>query len=106
MRAEPGESKLPDRFDNSDVTLFCLRLATLLVAHLPCRSFEQEVPDMPLQNHLMELERKHQALEREIQDVLAHPSTDDTRLAELKRRKLHLKDEITRLKSSSARVMH
>ena len=43
---------------------------------------------MPLQNHLTELERKHQALEREIQDALAHPSTDDIRLAELKRRKL------------------
>ncbi len=61
---------------------------------------------MALQTDVTELERKHQALEREIQDALAHPSTDDTRVAELKRRKLHLKDEITRLKSSSARVMH
>ena len=61
---------------------------------------------MALQNHLTELERKHQALEREIQDALAHPSTDDTRLVELKRRKLHLKDEITKLKASGARVMH
>ena len=49
---------------------------------------------MPLQNHLTELERKHRALEREIQDALNHPSMDDTRLAELKRRKLQLKDEI------------
>ncbi|HEV2557139.1 MAG TPA: DUF465 domain-containing protein [Microvirga sp.] len=61
---------------------------------------------MPLQNHLTELERKHQALEREIQDALAHPSTDDIRLAELKRRKLQLKDEITRLKGSSSRMVH
>ncbi|HEX2510671.1 MAG TPA: DUF465 domain-containing protein [Microvirga sp.] len=61
---------------------------------------------MPLQNHLTELERKHQALEREIQDALAHPSTDDMRLAELKRRKLQLKDEITRLKGSSSRMVH
>ncbi|AWM88328.1 YdcH family protein [Microvirga sp. 17 mud 1-3] len=60
---------------------------------------------MPLQNHLVELERKHQALEREIQDALNHPSMDDTRLAELKRRKLQLKDQITRLKGSHA-VMH
>ncbi len=52
---------------------------------------------MPLQNHLTELERKHQALEREIQDALAHPSTDDIRLAELKRRKLQLKDEMQKL---------
>ena len=61
---------------------------------------------MPLQNHLTELERKHQALEREIQDALAHPSTDDMRLAELKRRKLQLKDEISRLKGASSRMVH
>ena len=29
---------------------------------------------MPLQNHLTELERKHRALEREIQDTLNRPS--------------------------------
>jgi hypothetical protein len=57
---------------------------------------------MPLQNHLTELERKHRALEREIQDVLARPSQDDVRLAELKRKKLHLKDEITRLRGSDS----
>lgn len=61
---------------------------------------------MPVQNHLTELERKHQALEREIQDALAHPSTDDLRLAELKRRKLQLKDEIARLKGASSRMVH
>ena len=53
---------------------------------------------MPLQNHLVELERKHQALDREIQSVTARPSSDEVRLAELKRRKLQLKDEITRLR--------
>ncbi|MCB5177251.1 MULTISPECIES: YdcH family protein [Microvirga] len=55
---------------------------------------------MALQNHLVELERKHRALEREIQDALNHPSMDDTRLVELKRRKLHLKDEIARLRDT------
>jgi hypothetical protein len=60
---------------------------------------------MPLQNHLVELERKHQALEREIQDALNHPSMDDTKMAELKRKKLQLKDQITRLKGVHA-VMH
>lgn len=53
---------------------------------------------MPLQNHLVELERKHEALDREIQSVTAQPSSDEARLAELKRRKLQLKDEITRLR--------
>lgn len=61
---------------------------------------------MALQTHLNELERKHQALEREIQDAMAHPSSDDLRVAELKRRKLQLKDEITKLKFSDARVVH
>ncbi|MCB8822377.1 YdcH family protein [Microvirga rosea] len=60
---------------------------------------------MPLQNHLVELERRHQALEREIQDALNHPSMDDAKLVELKRKKLHLKDQITRLRGSHA-VMH
>jgi hypothetical protein len=59
---------------------------------------------MPLQNHLSELERKHRALEREIQDSLSRPAADDIRLAELKRRKLQLKDEIARLRSSDSAV--
>ena len=61
---------------------------------------------MSLQMHLGELERKHQALEREIQDAIAHPSTDDLKIAELKRRKLQLKDEITKLRRSDQRVIH
>ena len=57
---------------------------------------------MALQNHLTELERRHDALEREIHDVFARPAADAARVAELKRRKLQLKDEIQRLK----RTMH
>jgi hypothetical protein len=60
---------------------------------------------MSLQINLSELEQKHQALEREIQDAMAHPSTDDLKIAELKRRKLQLKDEITKLRSGN-RVIH
>jgi hypothetical protein len=59
---------------------------------------------MPLQNHLVELQRKHQALEREIEDAIAHPATDDLRVAQLKRRKLQLKDEILRLRQSERAV--
>jgi hypothetical protein len=55
---------------------------------------------MPLQSHLVELERKHQALERQIQDTLSQLSADDLRIAELKRRKLQLKDEITKLRNN------
>ena len=59
---------------------------------------------MPLQSHVTELERKHQQLEREIQDAMAHPSQDTLKLAELKRRKLQLKDEITKLKQTERTV--
>lgn len=53
---------------------------------------------MSMQAHLAELERRHQALQREIEKEETLPSTDDLKLHELKRRKLQLKDEITRLK--------
>ena len=53
---------------------------------------------MAIESHLAELEKRHQALEQEINDALTHPSADDLQIAELKRRKLHVKDEIARLK--------
>jgi len=53
---------------------------------------------MSIQAHLAELERRHQALEQEISEALTHPSTDDLKVRELKRRKLYVKDEIARLK--------
>lgn len=58
---------------------------------------------MPLRNHLTELERKHEALEREIHEAVTHPSSDEIKLAELKRRKLQLKDEMSRLRGGEAR---
>ena len=56
---------------------------------------------MSVETHLAELERRHHALEVEIEEALSHPSTDTLTLSELKRRKLQLKDEIARLKSES-----
>jgi len=53
---------------------------------------------MAIESHLAELEKRHQALEQEINEALTHPSTDDLTIAELKRRKLHVKDEIARLR--------
>lgn len=53
---------------------------------------------------LVELEARHRALEAEIDEALAHPSTDDMKIAELKRRKLQVKDEITRLRHESISV--
>ena len=53
---------------------------------------------MSMQSHLAELEKRHQALEAELNDCLMHPATDDLRIVELKRRKLQVKDEIERLR--------
>jgi hypothetical protein len=57
---------------------------------------------MSIQAHLAELERRHQTLEEEINEALAHPSTDDLKLAELKRRKLQVKDEIARVRQEAS----
>ena len=57
---------------------------------------------MTIQAHLTELERRHQKLEDEIAEATAHPSTDGLKIAELKRQKLQVKDEITRLKTGSS----
>lgn len=53
---------------------------------------------MSLTSHLEELKRKHGDLEREIDQAQASPSVDDLQILKLKRRKLALKDEITKLK--------
>jgi hypothetical protein len=59
---------------------------------------------MAIESHLAELEKRHQALEQQIDEALTHPSTDDLQIAELKRRKLLVKDEIVRLKHET--VLH
>jgi hypothetical protein len=61
---------------------------------------------MSIQAHLAELERRHQALEDEITEAIAHPSIDDVTIAQLKRRKLQVKDEIERLKQEASQVLH
>ena len=58
---------------------------------------------MSMQSHLAELEKRHQALEDEINECLTHPAVDDLRVVELKRRKLQVKDEIERLRHNGAR---
>jgi hypothetical protein len=57
---------------------------------------------MAIESHLAELQRRHHALEQEISEALAHPSTDGLKIAELKRRKLHVKDEISRLRQETS----
>jgi hypothetical protein len=59
---------------------------------------------MSLESHLTELVRRHQAVENAIAMEKAHPSTDDLKLIELKRKKLSLKDEIEKLRLEAATV--
>jgi hypothetical protein len=61
---------------------------------------------MSMQSHLGELERRHRALEDELAEALAHPSTDDLKIAELKRRKLLVKDQIARLQCGAGASVH
>jgi hypothetical protein len=61
---------------------------------------------MSIQTHLAELERRHRALEEEIAEAMAHPSTDDLKIAELKRRKLHVKDQLARLRQEAGASVH
>lgn len=51
--------------------------------------------------HIASLEKKHVALEEELQAILASPSSGDREIQDVKRRKLRLKDELQRLKAST-----
>ena len=61
---------------------------------------------MTIQAHLAELERKHRALDDELAEAMNHPSTDDLKIAELKRRKLLVKDEIQRIRIEEPQSVH
>jgi hypothetical protein len=61
---------------------------------------------MSMQSHLAELEKRHQALEDEINECLTHPAVDDLKIVELKRRKLQVKDEIERLRINGSTSVH
>ncbi len=54
---------------------------------------------MSLQNHIVELQRRHDALEKQIRTALVHPSSEPLKIAELKRKKLLVKDEIAKLRT-------
>ncbi len=58
---------------------------------------------MSLESHLTELVRRHQAIDTAIVAEEAHPSSDEIKLHELKRKKLQLKDEIEKIKHEAVR---
>jgi hypothetical protein len=53
---------------------------------------------MALDAHLVELSEKHRSLDRMIEAEQGRPTSDPLKIAELKRQKLRLKDEMERLK--------
>ncbi len=55
---------------------------------------------MTVQAHLESLQKKHVALEEELHYAMTSPSINDRAIADIKRKKLRIKDEIQRLKSS------
>ncbi len=61
---------------------------------------------MSMQSHLAELERRHKTLETEIEKELLHPGADEAHVLELKKKKLRLKDEITKLKAKDGQTVH
>jgi len=52
---------------------------------------------MNLSSHLTELKRKHQHLSTEVEQAQRAPGVDGLRVADLKKQKLKLKEEIERL---------
>ena len=52
---------------------------------------------MSLSAHLDELRRKHRMLSDEVEQAQRQPATDALVIAQLKKQKLRLKEEITRL---------
>ncbi len=55
---------------------------------------------MSLSSHLQELQRKHEALSRQVETAQRSPAANDLEIGELKKMKLKLKEEIERLQIS------
>lgn len=60
---------------------------------------------MTIDAHVAELERRHAALEQELHTAMMQPATDGLTVADIKRRKLALKDEIERLRQPNGHAM-
>ncbi len=57
---------------------------------------------MSLQSDLAELTAKHKLLEARLAEAMEHPASTDQEIAEIKRQKLKLKDDIARLERNHA----
>ncbi|TVP74543.1 MAG: DUF465 domain-containing protein [Rhodobacteraceae bacterium] len=52
---------------------------------------------MSLSSHIAELRRKHENLSEQVEVAQRSPATDDLQIADMKKQKLRLKEEIERL---------
>lgn len=52
---------------------------------------------MTVASHLQELRRKHETLSEMVEQAQRSPGIDDLKIAEMKKQKLKLKEEISRL---------
>ncbi|MCF1708078.1 DUF465 domain-containing protein [Tabrizicola sp. J26] len=52
---------------------------------------------MSITSHLQELRRKHEILSEQVERDQRSPGADDLKIAELKKQKLKIKEEIARL---------
>ena len=57
---------------------------------------------MTTEGHIEALERRHRELDRKIEDEMSHITHDDMMIAALKRKKLEIKDELTKLQQTAA----
>ena len=59
---------------------------------------------MSVESHINQLEMRRRSLKSKLSEISTSPGIDQTEIAELKRQKLWLKDEICRLKNDG--LMH
>jgi hypothetical protein len=52
---------------------------------------------MTLSSHVQTLKQKHESLSEAVEVAQRSPATDDLEIARMKKKKLHLKEEISRL---------
>ncbi len=57
---------------------------------------------MTTEGHIAALERRHKELDRQLDDEMNHLSQDSMIIAALKRKKLEIKDELTKLQATPA----
>ncbi|MCZ4353133.1 DUF465 domain-containing protein [Roseovarius aestuarii] len=56
---------------------------------------------MSMSSHIDELKKKHQVLSQQVDEAQRAPSVSTLKVAELKKQKLRIKEEITRLSVSA-----